>query len=91
MGSISSTVACQELQLLTSGLFKATIHRIVKPPTDQKREKRIGVIYFVRPIDKQGLEPFEIPLLKRLGIDKPLDKIMYDMGNFLNARKQEID
>lgn len=77
----------EALELLTGGLFKATIHRVVKPPADQEREKRIGVIYFARPIDRQKLEPFGSPLLKRLGIDKPLDETVYDMGDYLNARK----
>jgi len=77
----------EALELLTGGLFKATIHRVVKPPADQEREKRIGVIYFARPVDEQRLEPIESPLLKRFGIDKPLDETVYDMGDYLNARK----
>ncbi|ORY58449.1 uncharacterized protein BCR38DRAFT_413311 [Pseudomassariella vexata] len=77
----------EALELLTGGLFKATIHRVVKPPADQEREKRIGVIYFARPVDEQRLEPIESPLLKRLGIDKPLDETVYNMADYLNARK----
>lgn len=77
----------EALELLTGGLFKATIHRVVKPPADQEREKRIGVIYFARPIDEQRLEPIDSPLLKRLGIDKSLDEKVYNMGDYLNARK----
>ncbi|KAH8678951.1 hypothetical protein BGZ60DRAFT_555597 [Tricladium varicosporioides] len=68
----------EALELLTGGLFKATIHRVVKPPADQEREKRIGVIYFARPVDGQRLEPIESPLLTRLGIDKPLDATVDD-------------
>lgn len=77
----------EALELLTGGLFKATIHRVVKPPVDQEREKRIGVIYFSRPVDEQRLEPIDSPLLKRLGIDKPLDEKVYTMADYLNARK----
>ncbi|PLB53903.1 Clavaminate synthase-like protein [Aspergillus steynii IBT 23096] len=77
----------EALELLTGGLFKATIHRVVKPPVDQEKAKRIGVIYFSRPDDEQMLRPIESPLLKRLGIDKPLDETVYNMADYLNARK----
>jgi isopenicillin N synthase-like dioxygenase len=77
----------EALELLTGGLFKATIHRVIKPPADQEREKRIGVIYFARPVDAVNLEPIDSPLLKRLGIDKPLDETVYNMADYLNARK----
>ncbi|KAI9925406.1 hypothetical protein MW887_005787 [Aspergillus wentii] len=77
----------EALELLTGGLFKATIHRVVKPPVDQEREKRIGVIYFSRPDDDQMLQPIESPLLQRLKIDKPLDETVYNMADYLNARK----
>lgn len=77
----------EALELLTGGLFKATIHRVIKPPADQERDKRIGIIYFARPVDEQSLEPIDSPLLKRLGIDKPLDETVYNMGDYLNARK----
>lgn len=77
----------EALELLTGGLLKATIHRVVKPPADQEREKRIGVIYFARPIDNIPLKPVESPLLARLGIDKPLDDKVYTMADYLNARK----
>ncbi|PYH93103.1 Clavaminate synthase-like protein [Aspergillus ellipticus CBS 707.79] len=77
----------EALELLTGGLFKATIHRVVKPPTDQEHHKRIGVIYFSRPDDDQLLQPIESPLLQRLAIDKPLDERVYNMADYLNARK----
>jgi isopenicillin N synthase-like dioxygenase len=77
----------EALELLNGGLFKATIHRVVKPPADQEREKRIGVIYFARSVDEVRLEPIDSPLLKRLGIDKPLDEMVFMMADYLNARK----
>ncbi|KAL3418518.1 hypothetical protein PVAG01_10234 [Phlyctema vagabunda] len=77
----------EALELMTGGLFKATIHRVVKPPVDQEREKRIGVIYFSRPVDAHMLQPFDSPVLKRLGIDKSLDEKVYNMADYLNARK----
>lgn len=84
----SIVVNCGEaLELMTGGLFQATIHRVVKPPQDQEREKRIGVIYFTRPDDTVLLQPIDSPMLKRMGIDKPLDEIVYNMPDYLNARK----
>lgn len=77
----------EALELMTGGLFRATIHRVVKPPVDQEKEKRVGVIYFSRPIDDQLMQPLDSPLLKRLGRDKPLDDVVYNMGDYLNARK----
>ncbi|OJD32510.1 clavaminate synthase-like protein [Diplodia corticola] len=77
----------EALELLTGGFFKATIHRVVKPPQDQAMKKRVGVIYFSRPVNDVPLQPIESPLLKRLGADKPLDPVVYTMPEYLNARK----
>ncbi|KZF19604.1 gibberellin 2-oxidase [Xylona heveae TC161] len=77
----------EALELLTGGLFRATIHRVVKPPADQERHKRIGVIYFARPVDEVELKPIDSPYLKRLGIDKPLDEKVFNMADYLEARK----
>ncbi|EOD50392.1 Clavaminate synthase-like protein [Neofusicoccum parvum] len=77
----------EALELMTGGFFKATIHRVVKPPQDQEREKRVGVIYFTRPVNEVPLKPIDSPLLKRLGLDKPLDPVVYNMPDYLNARK----
>ncbi|KAL4783650.1 hypothetical protein BJX76DRAFT_368237 [Aspergillus varians] len=64
----------EALERLTGGLFKATIHRVVQPPVDQRHLRRIGVIYFARPADEQELSPLQnSPVLKRLGRDKPMD------------------
>ncbi|KAJ5094866.1 clavaminate synthase-like protein [Penicillium angulare] len=35
----------EAMERLTGGLFKATIHRVVQPPVDQRHIRRIGVIY----------------------------------------------
>ena len=77
----------EALELMTGGLFRATIHRVVKPPQDQAKNKRIGVIYFSRPNDDTLMRPLDSPLLKRLGRDKPLDDVVYNMSDYLNARK----
>ncbi|KAL1616934.1 hypothetical protein SLS54_008139 [Diplodia seriata] len=78
----------EALELLTGGLFKATIHRVVKPPRDQEMKKRVGVIYFSRPVNDVPLRPFEgSPVLEALGKDRPLDPVVYTMPEYLNARK----
>lgn len=77
----------EALELLTGGFFKATIHRVVKPPVDQVTKKRVGVIYFSRPVNEVPLQPLDSPLLRRVGRDQPLDPVVYTMPEYLNARK----
>ncbi|KAF9874279.1 hypothetical protein CkaCkLH20_08262 [Colletotrichum karsti] len=77
----------EALELMMGGLFRATVHRAVKPPADQERAKRIGVMYFARPSNGQRLEPIDSPLLRRMGIDKPLDVKVYTMADYPYARK----
>ncbi|KAH8599086.1 gibberellin 2-oxidase [Bisporella sp. PMI_857] len=79
----------QSLELLTGGLFRATIHRVVTPPQDQKKSLRVGIFYFSRPNDDYPLVPFKnSPVLKRLGRDKPLDPTaIYTAAEFLGAKK----
>ncbi|KAH6720567.1 gibberellin 2-oxidase [Leptodontidium sp. MPI-SDFR-AT-0119] len=78
----------EALELLTGGLFKATIHRVVQPPMDQRHLKRIGVIYFARPCDDRRLEPIEnSPLLQRMGADKHIEDRVFCMADYLDARK----
>ncbi|VUC26108.1 unnamed protein product [Clonostachys rosea] len=79
----------QALELLTGGLFPATIHRVVTPPKDQVNCLRVGIYYFSRPNDDYRLFPFpHSPVLKRLGKDKPLDRnVIYNTVEFLEAKK----
>ena len=80
------------LERMTGGLFKATIHRVVEPPVDQRHLRRIGVIYFARPADERKLIPIEeSPLLQRMGTDKPVDDTAFTMAEFLDARKHGYD
>lgn len=73
---------------LTGGLFKATIHRVVQPPADQRHLRRIGVIYFARPADDRELVPIEgSPLLESMGANKPIDDRVFCMADYLDARK----
>lgn len=79
----------QALELLTGGLFPATIHRVVTPPRDQVDFMRVGIYYFSRPNDDYVLLPMaNSPVLKRLGRDKPLDpEVTYNTVGFLEAKK----
>lgn len=78
----------QCLELLTGGLFKSTIHRVLTPPVDQKHCLRVGIYYFSRPNDDYVLKPFDSPMLRQLGLNKPLDPgVIYSTTDFLEAKK----
>ncbi|CCE72971.1 Piso0_000579 [Millerozyma farinosa CBS 7064] len=61
------------MEFITGGYFKSSIHRVVSPPEDQKRYRRLVLIYFCDPKYPAILdpEPLKSPKLKRLGIGKP--------------------
>ncbi|KAG2040734.1 hypothetical protein BDR03DRAFT_1029402 [Suillus americanus] len=62
------------LDFLTGGYYKGTIHRVVKPPEDQRNYTRLGVFYFVMPNDDVKLVPMaESPVLQRAGIQSRCD------------------
>ncbi|KAL4965119.1 uncharacterized protein BDV14DRAFT_200107 [Aspergillus stella-maris] len=78
----------QALELLTSGLFNATIHRVVTPPSDQAEYVRIGILFFTRPNDDLRLEPVgSSPYLKRLGLDESKEEKVYTTLEFLERKK----
>ncbi|KZV83770.1 Clavaminate synthase-like protein [Exidia glandulosa HHB12029] len=52
------------LEFLSGGILKATIHRVVQPPPDQRGYTRLGVFYFAMTDDTVKLAP----LVKRDGI-----------------------
>ncbi|KDQ62984.1 hypothetical protein JAAARDRAFT_28973 [Jaapia argillacea MUCL 33604] len=57
------------LEFLSGGFYKATIHRVVQPPVDQRGYTRLGAYYFCMPDDnvKVSARVPENPLLKSLG------------------------
>ncbi|KAG2136002.1 hypothetical protein DEU56DRAFT_913091 [Suillus clintonianus] len=62
------------LDFLTGGYYKGTIHRVVKPPEDQRGYARLGVFYFTMPNDDVKLVPMaESPVLQRAGIQRRCD------------------
>ncbi|CUM67279.1 uncharacterized protein PRCAT00004972001 [Priceomyces carsonii] len=61
------------MEFISGGYFKSSIHRVVTPPDDQRRFKRLVLIYFCNPKYPAVLdpEPLNSPKLKRLGYNKP--------------------
>ncbi|KAK0481266.1 Clavaminate synthase-like protein [Armillaria novae-zelandiae] len=45
------------LEFLSGGVYRATIHRVVQPPKDQRGRTRLGVFYFCMPDDNVKLLP----------------------------------
>ncbi|KAK6456802.1 uncharacterized protein RJT20DRAFT_34445 [Scheffersomyces xylosifermentans] len=64
------------LEFISGGLFKACLHRVVEPPSDQLGHNRLVIIYFCNPSDESELDPelLESPKLARLGYTK-VDKL----------------
>ncbi|KUJ24398.1 putative 1-aminocyclopropane-1-carboxylate oxidase [Mollisia scopiformis] len=56
------------LELLSGGYLKSTVHRVVRPPVDQRESARLSLIYFARPESQVRLERVRSPLLERLGV-----------------------
>ncbi|KAM0788880.1 hypothetical protein ACM66B_002964 [Microbotryomycetes sp. NB124-2] len=57
------------LEFLTGGYAKATIHKVVTPPKDQRGRRRLGLIYFcdIKPNVFIDPETINSPKLQRLG------------------------
>ncbi|KAF9265007.1 Clavaminate synthase-like protein [Marasmius fiardii PR-910] len=59
------------LEFLSGGLYKATIHRVVKPPSDQRTATRLGTYFFVLVDDHVKLAPLtSSPVLQQVGITR---------------------
>ena len=57
------------MEMLSGGYYKAAIHRVVQPPSDQRNIARLNVFYFVSADDSVKLAPLaDSPVLKRVGI-----------------------
>ncbi|KAJ7766321.1 hypothetical protein DFH07DRAFT_737298, partial [Mycena maculata] len=62
------------LEFLSGGYYKATIHRIVRPPVDQQAYNRLSLFNFCLADNDVKLVPFsESPVLKRAGILRRFD------------------
>ena len=54
--------------MLSGGFYKATIHRVVQPPVDQRGLVRLGLFYFALADDDAQLKPIASPALEREGV-----------------------
>ncbi|KAI0703872.1 Clavaminate synthase-like protein [Cerioporus squamosus] len=76
------------MEMLSGGFYKATIHRVIQPPADQRGLTRLGLFYFGYADDSVKLTPFaESPVLQRVGITrKCADEDAPTMGEWRVAR-----
>ncbi|KAF7298370.1 hypothetical protein MKEN_01361600 [Mycena kentingensis (nom. inval.)] len=57
------------MEFFSGGYYKATVHRVVRPPPDQRDIPRLGIFYFTYAYDNLRLAPYvESPVLRRVGI-----------------------
>ena len=49
--------------MLSGGFYKATIHRVVQPPADQRGLTRLGLFYFALADDDVKIVPVASPLV----------------------------
>ncbi|KIK67739.1 hypothetical protein GYMLUDRAFT_36495 [Collybiopsis luxurians FD-317 M1] len=62
------------MEFLSGGLYRATIHRVIQPPRDQRSYTRLGIFYFSLANDDVKLAPLvESPVLQRVGIKRRFD------------------
>ncbi|KAJ7243622.1 hypothetical protein B0H12DRAFT_1022917 [Mycena haematopus] len=62
------------MEFLSGGYYKATIHRVVQPPVDQRNCPRLGLFYFCMTNDDVKLLPLtDSPVLQRIGITRPCE------------------
>jgi len=67
------------LEFMSGGYLKSTVHRVVRPPEDQTRQPRLGLIYFARPEANIPLVPIASPFLERLGLQSETDKFSHEV------------
>ncbi|KAI0689339.1 hypothetical protein BC835DRAFT_1407866 [Cytidiella melzeri] len=62
------------MEFLSGGFYKATIHRVIQPPLDQRGYTRLGVFYFAIPEDDIRLVPVSgSPVLDKVGVRRRFD------------------
>ncbi|KAI0703878.1 Clavaminate synthase-like protein [Cerioporus squamosus] len=62
------------MEMLSGGYYKATIHRVIQPPADQRNLERLTVFYFTMAKDDTKLVPFtESPKLQKEGVKRRID------------------
>ncbi|WVQ84268.1 hypothetical protein IAT38_006420 [Cryptococcus sp. DSM 104549] len=92
-GSVVVNVA-DTLSFMTKGYLRSTIHRVTRPPPDQAHIHRVGVIYGCRPNDNVPVVVAPSPLLERLGMITPEDRIdekdAVTAGEYVAARVKAV-
>lgn len=59
------------MEFLSGGFYKATIHRVIQPPVDQRGYARVGVFYFAKADDNVKLVPYaKSPVLQKYGMTR---------------------
>ncbi|KAF4602980.1 hypothetical protein EYR38_003384 [Pleurotus pulmonarius] len=55
------------IEFLTGGILKASPHRVIEPPEDQRHLDRLGIFYFVPFLPDTILKPIDHPSIRKLG------------------------
>ncbi|KAJ8469740.1 hypothetical protein ONZ45_g2167 [Pleurotus djamor] len=55
------------MEFITGGVIKATPHRVMEPPEDQRHLDRLGIFYFVTLLQDIVLKPIDHPSLVAMG------------------------
>ena len=76
------------MEMLSGGFYKATIHRVVQPPPDQRGYTRLGLFYFAYSNGDVRLVPYaDSPVLQRIGITRKYrDEDAPTMSQFSSIR-----
>jgi isopenicillin N synthase-like dioxygenase len=62
------------MEFLSGGFYKATIHKVIQPPPDQRQHTRLGLFYFALPDDDVKLSVMESPVLQREGVKRRFEE-----------------
>ncbi|TBU25799.1 Clavaminate synthase-like protein [Dichomitus squalens] len=77
----------ESLEMLSGGFYKATIHRVVQPPMDQRGLVRLGAYYFALADDDVKLVPVKSPVLEEEGVVRKFeDDVAPTMGEWRKMR-----
>ena len=62
------------MEFISGGFYKATIHRVVQPPADQRGYTRLGAFYFAITDDNVKLVPItDSPVINKVGVRRRFD------------------
>ncbi|KAA1475111.1 Clavaminate synthase-like protein [Dentipellis sp. KUC8613] len=64
-----------QLSFMSGGILKGTIHRVVQPPEDQRKYRRIGVFHFAQLFDGISLEPLPSKKVQEQGRRIPEERV----------------